>query len=133
MARVARTRNQSSHQQGDKMKKETTPNSPENIPTTCHHCPNTLNSRFTLSVIAVILSCFTGLWTIPLALAALILSLRAQDLAQATQWEEAKNTAWWAGLFGWLTIVIALIPVILVILFGGTILAFFAAVLAAAA
>lgn len=92
-----------------------------------------LNSHFTLSVVAVIVSCFTGFWSIPLALAALILALRTQDLIQAERWPEAKNTAWWAGFFGWLTIVIALVPVILVIFFGGAILAFFAALLAAAA
>ena len=91
-----------------------------------------VNSRFTLSVIAVILSCFTGFWSIPLALAALILSLRAQDLTHDGRVEEARRTAWWAGLFGWLTIIVALLPVILVIFFGGAIVAFFAAALAAA-
>ena len=91
-----------------------------------------VNSRFTLAVIAVILSCFTGFWSIPMALAALILSLRAQDLTHDGRAEEARRTAWWAGLFGWLTIIVALLPVILVIFFGGAIVAFFAALLAAA-
>lgn len=98
----------------------------------CRHCKKEVNSRFTLSVIAVILSCFTGFWTIPMALAALILSLRAQDLAHGERTEEARKTAWWAGLFGWLTILVALLPVVLIIFFGGAIMAFFAAALAAA-
>lgn len=93
---------------------------------------NCINCHFTLAVLAVILSCFTGFWTIPLALAALILALRAQDLAHANRTDEAYNTAWWAGLFGWLTVLIALIPIILVIFFGGAIAAFLAAILAAA-
>ena len=90
-----------------------------------------VNSRFTLAVIAVILSCFTGFWSIPMALAALILSLRAQDLTHDGRVEEARRTAW-AGLFGWLTILVALLPVVLIIFFGGAIVAFFAALLASA-
>lgn len=91
-----------------------------------------VNSRFTLSVIAVILSCFTGFFTIPMALAALILSLRAQDLAHEDRTQDARRAAWWAGLFGWLTVLIAILPIIAVIFFGGTILAFMTAALAAA-
>lgn len=91
-----------------------------------------VNSRFTLSVIAVILSCFTGFFTIPMALAALILSLRAQDLAHDNRAQDARRAAWWAGLFGWLTVIIAVLPIITVIFFGGTILAFLTAMLATA-
>ncbi|WP_428078737.1 hypothetical protein [Candidatus Avelusimicrobium alvi] len=91
-----------------------------------------INSRFTLSVIAVILSCFTGFFTIPMALAALILSLRAQDLAHENRTPDARRAAWWAGLFGWLTVIIAILPIIAVIFFGGTILAFLTAMLATA-
>lgn len=100
--------------------------------TRCPHRADRVNSHFTLSVVAVILSCFTGFWSIPMALAALILSLRTQDLTQANRVEEARRTAWWAGLFGWLTILVALLPVIVIIFFGGAILAFFTALLAAA-
>ena len=50
------------------------------------HCAatggNCVNSHFTLAIVAVLLSCFTGFFTIALALAALILALRAQDLAR---------------------------------------------------
>ena len=99
------------------------------------HCgadgKNCVNSRFTLSVIAVILSCFTGFWTIPLALAALILSLRAQDLAHDSRAEEAMRCAWWAGLFGWITIAVAVLPLLFILFFGGTILAFLTAILSA--
>lgn len=91
-----------------------------------------LNSRFTLSIIAVILSCFTGFFTIPIALAALILSLRAQDWARDGRMEEAQRVAWWAGFCGWMTIIIALVPIFLVIFFGGTIIAFLTAMLATA-
>ncbi len=91
-----------------------------------------INSHFTLSIIAVILSCFTGFFTIPIALAALILSLRAQDWARDDRLEEARRVAWWAGFCGWLTILIAIIPLILVIFFGGTILALLTAMLATA-
>ena len=91
-----------------------------------------LNSHFTLSIIAVILSCFTGFFTIPIALAALILSLRAQDWTRDDRLEEARRVAWWAGFCGWLTIVIAVLPLLLILFFGGTILAFLTAMLAAA-
>ncbi len=91
-----------------------------------------LNTHFVLVIIAIIVSCFTGFWTIPLALAALVFSLRSSDLIYQKRLEEAKKAAWWAGLFGWLTILIAAIPVILLILFGGTILALLGAALAAA-
>ncbi len=91
-----------------------------------------VNTHFTLAVISVIISCFTGFWTIPLALAALILSLRTQDLVQNNRWQEARQSAWWTGLFGWLTVAIAFIPVLLVLFFGGAILAFLGALLSAA-
>lgn len=89
-----------------------------------------LNTHFVLVIIAVLVSCFTGFWTIPLALAALVFSLRANDLVYAKRVEEAKKAAWWAGLFGWLTVIIAIIPLVLIILFGGTILALLGAVIA---
>lgn len=91
-----------------------------------------LNTHFVLVIVAIMISCFTGFWTIPLALAALVFSLRASDLIYQQRLEDAKKTAWWAGLFGWLTVIIAAIPVILIILFGGTILALLGAALAAA-
>ena len=91
-----------------------------------------LNTHFVLAIVAVITSCFTGFWTIPLALAALVFSLRASDLIYQERTEEAKKTAWWAGLFGWLTIVIALIPILIIVLFGGTLLALIGAAISAA-
>ena len=91
-----------------------------------------INTHFVLVVVAVITSCFTGFWTIPLALAALVFSLRASDLVYQQRLEEAKDMAKWACIFGWLTILIALIPIILMILFGGTILALIGDALAAA-
>lgn len=90
-----------------------------------------INTHFILVVIAIIISCLGGFWTIPLALAALVFSLRASDLIYQDRLEEAQNMAWWAGLFGWLTIGLALIPIILIILFGGTILALLGAAIAA--
>lgn len=92
---------------------------------------NCINSHFTLAVVAVVLSCFMGFWTMPMALASLILSLRAQDLAHDNRPEEARRTAYWTAVFGWITLAVALLPVILVIFFGGAIAAFFAALLAA--
>ncbi len=91
-----------------------------------------LNTHFVLVIVAVIISCFTGFWTVPLALAALVFSLRASDLIYQDRLEEAKDMAKWAKIFGWLTIIVALIPVILLVLFGGTILAIIGAALAAA-
>ncbi|MBR2081659.1 MAG: hypothetical protein IJ876_01405 [Elusimicrobiaceae bacterium] len=90
-----------------------------------------LNTHFVLVVIAIIISCLGGFWTIPLALAGLVFSLRASDLVYQKRLEEAKNMAWWAGLFGWLTIAIALIPIVLVVIFSGTILALLGAAIAA--
>ena len=90
-----------------------------------------INTHFVLVIIAVIISCFTGFWTIPLALAALVFSLRASDLVYQERVPEAKNMAKWASIFGWLTIIIALIPIILICLFGGTILALIGPAIAA--
>ena len=93
---------------------------------------NCVNSRFTLAIVAVILSCLGGFWTIPLALAALILALRAQDLAHDNHLEEARRAAWWVGLFGWVTIGVALLPIIAILFFGSTIMAILTAILASA-
>ena len=90
-----------------------------------------INTHFVLVVIAIILSCLGGFWTIPLALAALVFSLRASDLVYQNRNEEAQNMAWWAGLFGWLTVGLALIPIILMVVFSGTILALLGAAIAA--
>ena len=92
--------------------------------------PAAVNAHFTLAVVAIIVSCISGFWTIPMALAALILSLRTQDLAQSGRTADARQTAWWVALFGWLTIAIALLPIVLMIFFGGAILAFLGALLA---
>jgi len=93
-----------------------------------------VNSHFLLSVIAVLVSCLGGFWTIPMALAALIFTLRTEDLMRTPmRLEDARRSAWWAGLFGWLTLGIALLPMILMFFFGGAILAFIAAAIAAAA
>lgn len=90
-----------------------------------------INTHFVLVIVAIITSCFTGFWTIPLALAALVFSLRSSDLIYQKREEEAKDMAKWAKIFGWLTIIVALIPIILLFLFGGTILALIGAALAA--
>ena len=90
-----------------------------------------INTHFVLAVVAVCLSCFSGFFTIPLALAALILSLRVQDLIAQNRLEEADRFAYWAGLFGWITVLIALLPILLIIFFGGAILAGLTAFLSA--
>ena len=90
-----------------------------------------INTHFVLVIIAIIISCLGGFWTIPLALAALVFSLRASDLMYEERHKEAQNMAWWAGLFGWLTVGLALIPLILIIIFSGTILALLGAAIAA--
>ncbi|MBR2865901.1 MAG: hypothetical protein IKC13_06510 [Elusimicrobiaceae bacterium] len=95
------------------------------------HKTSSVNTHFTLSVVAVCLSCFTGFFAIPLALAGLILSLRAQDQVAQGWTEEAARTAFWAALFGWITVGFVILPVLLFIFFGGAILAGLAAMLSA--
>lgn len=90
-----------------------------------------VNTHFTLSVIAVCLSCFTGFFAIPLALAALILSLRAQDQVQQGRTEDGAQTAYWAALFGWITVFVAVLPVAIILFFGGALLAGLTAFLSA--
>lgn len=90
-----------------------------------------VNTHFVLAVVAICLSCFMGFFTIPLALAALILSLRTQDLLAQGRINEAARFAYWAGLFGWITVLIALLPILLIIFFGGAILAGLTAFLSA--
>ena len=93
---------------------------------------NCINTHFTLALVAVIFSCAGGFFSIAIALAALILSLRAQDLIKNDLLEEAKSMAFWSALFSWLTILIAILPIIAVFFFGGAILAALGAILAAA-
>ena len=95
----------------------------------CTAQTQSVNTHFALAVVAVCLSCFLGLFAVPLALAALILSLRAQDQVQQGRTGDATHTAYWAGLFGWITVVIAVLPIALVLFFGGAILAGLAAFL----
>ncbi len=95
------------------------------------HTGKPVNTHFALSVVAVCLSCFTGFFAIPLALAGLILSLRVQDQLTQGRMEEAEKTAFWAGLFGWITVLLVVIPVLLFIFFGGAILAGLAAIISA--
>lgn len=90
-----------------------------------------VNTHFVLAVVAVCASCFTGFFAIPLALAALIFSLRAQDLLNQGNLLESSRAAYWAGLFGWLTVIIAVLPILLLISFSGAILAGLAAFLSA--
>ena len=90
-----------------------------------------INTHFVLVIVAIIISCLGGFWTIPLALAALVFSLRASDLMYEERTQEAKKMAWWAALFGWLTVGLALIPLILIVIFSGTILALLGAAIAA--
>ncbi len=72
-----------------------------------------INTHFTLAVIALLLSCFAGFLTIALALAALIFSLRAKDQLQKKQTEEAQQMAVWAGIFGWISLLIILLPAVI--------------------
>lgn len=90
-----------------------------------------VNPHFLLAVIAIIISCFSGFWTIAMALAALIFSLRASDFQHSGQTERAHQNARWAAVFGWLTVLVWLVPWLLIILFGGAVFAFVAALLAA--
>lgn len=103
-----------------------TENNPQNN-SSCAHCPHgqapQINTHFALAIVAVCLSCLSGFVTIAMGLAALIFSLRAQDLLRQNQRQEAASAAWWAVLFGWLTIIISLLPVLVFIFFGGAILA----------
>lgn len=82
-----------------------------------------INTHFALAVVAVCLSCLSGFLTIALGLAALIFSLRAQDQLLLDRLAEARRTAWWAALFGWITVIISLLPILVFIFFGGAILA----------
>ena len=102
---------------------------PSQIP--CENKTRNVNTHFVLAVVAVCLSCFTGFFAIPLALAAFILSLRAHDLLEQARTQEAADAAFWSGLFGWITVIIALLPILLIIFFGGALLAGLAAFLSA--
>lgn len=92
-----------------------------------------VNTHFILAVVAICVSCFTGFFAIPLAIAALIMSLRAQDLQMQDRIEDAERSAYWAAVFGWITVLLALLPIIAFIFFGGALLAALAALLGAAA
>ena len=82
-----------------------------------------VNTHFTLAVVAVCLSCFTGFFAVALALAALILSLRAKDQLQQNRPVEAAQSAYWAAVFGWITVILTLLPAALFLFFGGALLA----------
>ncbi len=93
----------------------------------CQQCPlkqkPPVNTHFALAIVAICLSCLSGFVTIALGIASLILSLRAQDKLSLGDEKEAASAAWWAALFGWITVIISLLPIIAMIFFGGAILA----------
>ena len=103
----------------------------ENCPAAADH-KNNINTHFTLALVAVIFSCASGFFSIAIALAALILSLRAQDLLKNNLPKEAAQMAYWSAFFSWLTIILALLPLLALIFFGGAILAALGAIMAAA-
>ena len=88
-----------------------------------------IQTHFVLSIVAICASCFMGFFAVPLAIASLIFSLRTQDHLMQEKWELAKQTSFWAGLFGWITVAILIIPILLIILFGGALLGAFGAFL----
>ena len=90
-----------------------------------------VNTHFTLAVVGICLSCFTGLFAVPLALAALILSLTSQAKLEQDNLVQARETARWAGILGWASVVVALLPLLLLILFAGIFFPFLAALLKA--
>lgn len=103
----------------------------ENCPAAADN-KNNINTHFTLALVAVIFSCASGFFSIAIALAALILSLRAQDLLKSNLTKEAAQMAYWSAFFSWLTIILALLPFLALIFFGGAILAALGAIMAAA-
>lgn len=94
---------------------------------------NEINTHFILAVVAICASCLTGFVAIPLAIAALIMSLRAQDLLMQARTEDAARSAYWAAVFGWITILLALLPILAFIFFGGALLTVLATLIGAVA
>lgn len=90
-----------------------------------------VKDHFVLSVVSIATTCFAGFWPLPIAIAALIFSLRIPALCKEERLEEAKSLSRWAAVFGWVAIGLSVIvPVILMIFFGGAILAVLSAIFA---
>lgn len=89
-----------------------------------------VKDHFVLSVVAITVACFAGFWPLPIAIAALLCSLRIPSLCQQEHLEEAKSLSRWALIFAWITIGLSVIvPAIIILLFGGVILAFISALI----
>lgn len=76
-----------------------------------------INSRFTLAVVSLVLTCLGGFVLMPLGLAALIFALRCEDKAAAGDYRAAQEAAKWAGVFGWLGIALSVLPIIAIFVF----------------
>lgn len=91
-----------------------------------------VKDHFVLSVVAIVATCFAGFWPLPIAIAALLFSLRIPTLCREDRLEEAKSLSRWAAIFGWVAIALSIIvPIILLLVFGGAIVAFLSAIFAA--
>ena len=86
--------------------------------------PLPVKDHFVLSVISLVTTCFAGFWPLPIAIAALLFSMRIPSLCQQDRLEEAKSLSRWAAVFAWVAIGLSVIvPVLLVVFFGGAIVA----------
>jgi hypothetical protein len=91
-----------------------------------------VKDHFVLSVVAIVATCFAGFWPLPIAIAALLFSLRIPTLCREDRLEEAKSLSRWTVIFGWVAIALSIIvPIILLLVFGGAIVAFLSAIFAA--
>jgi len=88
-----------------------------------------VKDHFVLSVVSIATTCFAGFWPLPIAIAALIFSLRIPTLCKEDRLEDAKSLSRWAAVFGWVAIGLSvIIPILLLLLFGGALAAFASAI-----
>lgn len=90
-----------------------------------------VKDHFVLSVVSIVCTCFAGFWPLPIAIAALVFSLRIPTLCQEDRLEDAKSLSRWAAVFGWVAIGLSIVvPILLMIFFGGAIVALLSAIFA---
>lgn len=69
-----------------------------------------INSHLVLAVVALCLTPFGGILSLPAAIAALIFALKSENEWVAHRHEEAKHSAKYANIFGWVSIALFFIP-----------------------
>ncbi|MGB2578439.1 hypothetical protein AAIR98_000358 [Elusimicrobium simillimum] len=79
--------------------------------------PQQVETHLTLAVVSLCLSCFSGFLAAAPALASLIFALRADDKQDLGEMAQARKSAKYAQILGWISIALIVLPWVAIFLF----------------